>query len=64
MIIAMSHLNCTVLSSSPLIFYIIQFELKVFENFADVILLSAFLALYEITLHLTKYNNLYHILVC
>ena len=42
-----SHLDLQCLPSSPLIFNIIhvQFELKVFGNFADVILSSAFLAL-------------------
>ena len=45
-----SHLDLQCLSSSPFIFNIIKlFELKVFENFADVILSSAFLALYELT---------------
>ena len=42
-----SHLDLQCLPSSPLIFNIIQFELKVFGNLADIILLSAFLALYE-----------------
>ena len=37
-----SHLDLQCLSSSPLIFNMTQFELKVFGNFADVILLSAF----------------------
>ena len=44
-----SHLDLHCLPSSPLIFNMINFELKDFENFADVILSSAFLALYEIT---------------
>ena len=43
-----SHLDLQSLPSGPLIFNIIQFELKVFENFADVMLSSAFLVLYEL----------------
>ena len=41
----LSHLNLQCLPSCPLIFNIIQFELKLFENCADVILFSAFLPL-------------------
>ena len=41
-----SHQDPQCLPSSILIYNIIQFELKVFENFADIILSSAFLALY------------------
>ena len=40
-----SHLDLKCLPSSHLIFNIKQFELKVFGNFADFILLFAFLAL-------------------
>ena len=43
-----SHLDLQCLPSSPLIFNIIQLELKVLLNVADIILLSAFLVLYEI----------------
>ena len=43
-----SHLDPQCLPSSPLIFNMIQFELKVFVKFADVILSSAFLAPNEI----------------
>ena len=43
-----SHLDLQYWPSSPLLFNIIQFELKVFGNFADVILSSAFLVLFEI----------------
>ena len=45
-----AHLDLQYLPSCPLIFDIIQFELKVFGNFADVILSSAFLMLFEIKL--------------
>ena len=45
----LSHLDPQCLLSSPLIFNMIQFELKVFENFADVILSSDFFALYELS---------------
>ena len=41
-----SHLDLQCLPSSLQFFNIIQFILKVFQNFADVILSSAFLALY------------------
>ena len=44
-----SHLDLQCLTSSPLIFNMILFELKDFGNFADVILSSAFLALNELT---------------
>ena len=44
----LSHLDLQCLPSSPKSFHMIQFELKVFENFADVILSSAFLPLYEL----------------
>ena len=43
----LSHLDLQCLPSSPLIFNIIQFELKVFENFANKSLSSAFSALYH-----------------
>ena len=43
-----SHLDLQCLPTSLSFFNIIQFILKVFQNFADVILLSAFLALYEL----------------
>ena len=43
----LSHLDLHCLLSSPSIFNIIQFELKVFENFADAILPSAFLMLQD-----------------
>ena len=42
-----SHLDLQCLLTSPLICNKIQFEQKDFENFADIILSSAFLALYE-----------------
>ena len=44
-----SHLDLQCLPSSPLICNKIQFELKVFGNFADVILPSPNLALYELS---------------
>ena len=44
-----SHLDLQCLPSSLCFFNIIQFILKVFRNFADVILSSAFLALYKLT---------------
>ena len=43
-----SHLDLQCLPSSPLIFNIIQFELKCFGNFTDISLLSAFLAFYDL----------------
>ena len=43
-----NHLDLQCLPSSPLILNSIQFELKVFGNFANIIFLSAFLALYEL----------------
>ena len=51
-----SHLNPQCLPSGPLIFNIIQFELKVFENFADVILSSAFLVLCKLS-QLTRFGG-------
>ena len=45
-----SHLDLQSLPSRLLIFHIIQFILKVFHNFAGVILSSTFLALYGLRL--------------
>ena len=44
-----SHLDLQCLPSSLRFLNIIQFILQVFRNFADVILSSAFLALYELS---------------
>ena len=52
-------------SVCPLVFDL--FILKVFQNFADAILLSAFLALYELVESVARTNNItgmYFVLYC